>query len=195
MEWRDLNQDVNILVGINGSGKTTVFRIINALLRNDVKVLKNYGVSVDIELDNKNVSYTPKTTIAELKKEVAGVNFCFIATFDTPFSNKTKRIKEFSQLYNQLHSLVYDIGGDEPSFSDYRLKATNYPDKADYINGRIKLLFSTINRLVEGTGKVIAIDPRTNHLIFNAIVFCVQPKTDVSGWQLQKYSHLAPFLL
>ena len=30
--WENLNPDVNILTGINGSGKTTFFNIIDALL-------------------------------------------------------------------------------------------------------------------------------------------------------------------
>ena len=65
--WEDLNADVNILIGINGSGKTTLFNIIDSVLRADVKRLKNYGVSVEIAIDDYVIKYNPKTMVADLK--------------------------------------------------------------------------------------------------------------------------------
>ena len=61
---------------------------------------------------------------------------------------------------------MYDIGGDNPSFSDYRLKATNFPEEAGHINERIRMLFETVERLFAKTQKQIKIDPHTNHLVF-----------------------------
>ncbi len=164
--WENLNPDVNILIGINGSGKTTLFNIIDSIFTADIKRLKMYGVDVDIDVDNFTISYRSKTTIQELKARLSGVKYQKISTFDVPFRDRPKAGKEYSQLYNELHTIVYDIGGQNPSFSDYRLKATNFPDEAGRINKRIRTLFETVDRLFGKTQKMIQIDPHTNHLIF-----------------------------
>lgn len=165
-QWKDLKPDVNILIGINGSGKTTLFNIIDAILTADVKRLKVYGVSVKITLDEDIIEYTPKTTVIELKSHLSKLHYQKISTFDVPYKDRPKAGKEFSPLYSELHKIVYEIGGDNTSFSDYRLKATNFPDQAIKINERIRTFFGTVNRLFAKTGKVIEIDPHTNHLIF-----------------------------
>ena len=164
--WEQLNPDVNILIGINGSGKTTLFNIIDAVLLADVKRLKAYGVEVEIEIDDYLVEYRQKMTVADLKGQLGKLRYQKISTFDVPFRDRPKAGREYSQLYNELHTIVYDIGGTNPSFSDYRLKATNFPEEADRINKRIRILFETVNRLFAKTEKTIEIDPHTNHLIF-----------------------------
>ncbi len=164
--WENLNPDVNILIGINGSGKTTLFNIIDSIMLADVKRLKAYGVEVKIELDDYVVHFHQKITSAELKMALKNVKYQKISTFDVPFRDRPKAGKEYSQLYNELHTIVYDIGGNNPSFSDYRLKATNFPEQADRINKRIRTLFETVDRLFAKTGKNIQIDPHTNHLVF-----------------------------
>lgn len=164
--WENLNPDVNILIGINGSGKTTLFNIIDAVFTADVKRLKMYGVTVKIRVNEEEVEYTPRVTAAELKKCLEGIRYQKISTFDVPMKDKPRAGKEYSQLYNELHDIVYNIGGDRPSFSDYRLKATNFPDQAIRINERIRMFYATVNRLFAKTKKIIEIDPHTNHLIF-----------------------------
>ena len=151
--WEDLNADVNILIGINGSGKTTLFNIIDSVLRADVKRLKNYGVSVEIAIDDYVIKYNPKTTVADLKVYLSRLKYQKISTFDIPFRDRPKAGKEYSQLYSELHSIVYDIGGENSSFSDYRLKATNFPGQALKINDRIRKLFGTVDRLFAKTEK------------------------------------------
>lgn len=164
--WENLNPDVNILIGINGSGKTTLFNIIDAILTADIKRLKLFGVEVSIAIDDYVVVYGKKTTLAELKASLCRVKYQKISTFDVPFRDRPKGGKEYSQLYNELHTIVYDIGGPHVSFSDYRLKATNFPAQAGQINERIRAFFETVNRLFAKTEKTIEIDPHTNHLIF-----------------------------
>ena len=119
-----------------------------------------------IELDDYAVRFHQKMTGAELKTALKKVKYQKISTFDVPFRDRPKAGKEYSQLYNELHTIVYDIGGNSPSFSDYRLKATNFPEQADRINKRIRTLFETVDRLFAKTGKIIRIDPHTNHLVF-----------------------------
>lgn len=164
--WENLNPDVNILIGINGSGKTTLFNIIDSIMMADVKRLKAYGVEVKIAIDDFVVEFHQKMSAAELKLALGQVKYQKISTFDVPFRDRPKGGKEYSQLYNELHTIVYDIGGMNPSFSDYRLKATNFPEEADRINKRIRTFFETVDRLFAKTQKKIQIDPHTNHLIF-----------------------------
>lgn len=164
--WENLNPDVNILIGINGSGKTTLFNIIDSIMMADLKRLKMYGVEVKITIDDFTVDFHQKMGSTELKAALKQVKYQKISTFDVPFRDRSKVGKEYSQLYNELHTIVYDIGGANPSFSDYRLKATNFPDEAERINKRIRMLFETVDRLFAKTAKTIRIDPHTNHLIF-----------------------------
>jgi len=164
--WKNLNPDVNILIGINGSGKTTLFNIIDSLFRADVKPLKVFGVDATLKVGDRIIEYNPKTTVAELKKGLADISYLKISTFDVPMKDKPKAGKEYSQLYNELHEIVYNIGGECSSFSDYRLKATNFPEQAGKINQRIHRFYDTVNRLFAKTEKTIEIDPHTNHLIF-----------------------------
>lgn len=164
--WENLNPDVNILIGINGSGKTTLFNIIDAVFNADVKRLKLYGVDVNVKIDDWEVEYHAGSSGSELKKRLSDIRYLKIATFDVPIKDKPKAGKEYSQLYNELHEIVYNIGGERSSFSDYRLKATNFPEQAVRINERIRLFFDTVNRLFAKTEKTIQIDPHTNRLIF-----------------------------
>ena len=164
--WNNLNTDVNILIGINGSGKTTLFNIIDAVLTADVKKLKSYKVDVELTIDDTVINYNPKMKLTELATQLVGVNYQKISTFDIPNSSKKRTNKEYSQLYNELHTLVYEIGSSNRSFSDYRLKATNFPEQADKINKRIQAFYKTVDHLFYKTEKVIQIDPMTNHMIF-----------------------------
>lgn len=100
--WKDLNADVNILIGINGSGKTTFFNILDAIFTADVKRLKLYGVSVTVEVNDFIVNYNPKTPVSELKNALSGIRYQKISTFDVPMKDRPKAGKEYSQLYNEL---------------------------------------------------------------------------------------------
>lgn len=164
--WEDLNPDVNILTGINGSGKTTFFNIMDALLSGDVKKLKHYNIEADVIIDDKHIRYTQKTTPAQLKAELSDFNYMKISTFDVPLKDRRKVGKEESPLLSELKEIVYSVGENQHSLSDYRLKATNFPNQAESINQRIKRFYETVNLLFSGTGKTIEIDPMTNQLIF-----------------------------
>ena len=39
--------------------------------------------------------------------------------------------KEDSPLLSELKEIVYSVGENNNSFSDYRLRATNFPDQAE----------------------------------------------------------------
>ena len=103
--WENLNPDVNILIGINGSGKTTLFNIIDSIMMADVKRLRIYGVGVKITIDDYTVDFQQKMTAGELKTALRNVKYQKISTFDVPFRDRPKAGKEYSQLYNELHTI------------------------------------------------------------------------------------------
>ena len=73
--WENLNPDVNILTGINGSGKTTFFNIIDALLSADIKRLKLYNIEAEATIDDTLISFRKDSTLASVKQKLAGVNY------------------------------------------------------------------------------------------------------------------------
>lgn len=166
LRWEGLNPDVNILTGINGSGKTTFFNVTDALLSADVKRLRQYDVEAEAVIDGEAVEYARGTSAAALKARLEGVNYLKISTFDVPLRDRRKMGREESPLLGELKEIVYSVGENANSFSDYRLRATNFPEQAEHINGRIRRFFDTVDRLFAGTGKRIGIDPLTNQLVF-----------------------------
>lgn len=160
LDW-ELNPDVNILVGINGTGKSTILRIVDALLSKDYKYLKTLETNIHIFLGGgKEVSYENRTP-----KSFYQVNHTRLSTFDV--SLKFKLGQTETPLDKELKELIYTVGQNKVSFSNYRLKATNFPEMAGTINDRIKGLFSLIDSMFSQTGKKISIDPGTNSLIFH----------------------------
>ncbi len=168
LHWK-LNEDVNILVGINGSGKTTVIRSIDALLSKNYRYfkdksnLKTIGLSIMFQT-GKVLSYdNPK----KLKQNGNGkINHTLITTFDIPIKEKGKIKQSESPLDKELHDLWYSLGTEQPSFFNYRLKATNFPEEAKNINHRIRRFFSAIDKLFSETNKHITINPVNNEIIF-----------------------------
>ncbi|MFR6543454.1 MAG: AAA family ATPase [Butyricimonas virosa] len=157
---------MNILTGINGSGKTTFFNIIDALLSADIKRLKLYNIEAEVTIDDILVSFRKDSTLASVRQKLAGVNYLKISTFDVPIRDRRKMGKEDSPLLSELKEIVYSVGENNNSFSDYRLRATNFPEQAEKINRRIRKFYDTVNHLFAGTGKTIEIDPMTNQLVF-----------------------------
>lgn len=166
MTWEGLNPDVNILTGINGSGKTTFFNIVDALLSADIKRLKHYNIEAEVVIGDRTIAYHASTSQKELKEQLNKFNYMKISTFDIPLKDRRKLGKEETPLLSELKEIVYSVGENFNSFSEYRLRASNFPDQASQINCRIKNFYDTVNLLFSGTGKTIEIDPLSNQLIF-----------------------------
>ncbi len=176
LSW-DLNDDVNILVGINGSGKSTVLRSIDALLSKRYTYLNNKktGIQISIKLVIGDLSQEGESSGSEdiisynkgvIKGTDVKVQYDFISTFDVPIRDK-KGIRQMeTPLDKELNDLIYTLGKEGPSFSNYRFKATNFPAEAKKINGRIKNLFKFIDEIFCETDKRIHIDPVTNEVYF-----------------------------
>ncbi len=138
--WHHLNEDVNILVGINGRGKTTL-------------------------LDAINTYYNGKSGKGSLKCVEASPLDCpvvYIQSADVPGK---VRGKGHSVLYENLMRVVLQ-NEKQDSFFNYRMRALNYPKESSRISQRIDMLFQTIDAYFGQTGKQIEIDKDSNMLVF-----------------------------
>lgn len=141
LQWEKINEDVNILVGINGCGKTTLLNL-----------MADYYAGVHIK---KGIATAVSGT--EVESPVT-----YIRSFDVPANAKRKTesllLQELKHIINQ--------NGEGTSFFDYRMKMLNFPDEAATIQKRIGQFFQAVNALFQETKKEIAIDPLRNRLIF-----------------------------
>lgn len=142
LKWNDIHCDVNILVGINGCGKTTLLDLMNSFY-NKQKVSSNMakdfgGTSIDIPVK-------------------------YIRSFDIPANGKRKTE---SMLLQALREIIYQ-NGEGTSFFDYRMRMVNFPEERDDIERRIRQLFDVINGFFKETGKAVFIDKESNKLVFS----------------------------
>lgn len=142
LEWNDIHSDVNILVGINGCGKTTLLDLMNAFYNkqkvNFVAVKDFGGTSIKIPVR-------------------------YIRSFDVPANGK--RMKE-SMLLQSLREIIYQ-NGEGSSFFDYRMRMVNFPEERDDIERSIAQLFEVMNGFFKETGKMVLIDKESNKLVFS----------------------------
>lgn len=141
LHWKGIDKNVNILVGINGGGKTTLLNL-----------MYDYYTGQKV-----------KKEIAEsLEGSKIGSPVTYIRSFDVPANAKKKTE---SMLLQDLKNII-NQNGEGTSFFDYRMKMLNYPQDADKIKKRIELYFQVVNSLFGETGKEITIDPKNNTLAF-----------------------------
>lgn len=142
LHWEGIHDDVNILVGINGCGKTTLLNLMSDYYTGQ-KIKKEIAESVSGTVIDSPVTY--------------------IRSFDVPANVKKKTE---SMLLQELKHVI-NQNGEGTSFFDYRMKMLNYPDKAEMIQKRIDTFFKLVNTLFNETGKEITIDPQNNALVFS----------------------------
>ena len=143
LSWSQINPDVNILVGINGCGKTTLLNLISDYYAGR-KIKKSMAESVLGTAIESPVTY--------------------IRSFDVP-ANTKKKTTESILLQELKHTI--NQNGEGTSFFDYRMKMLNFPAEAAHIQKRIDTFFHLVNSLFEETGKEITIDPQNNTLVFS----------------------------
>ena len=140
ISWSNL-QNVNILVGINGSGKTTFLnRLYDFIVDENQKKIK-----MVIDPDRNRLG--PIT---------------FIRAIDNSLVDKKKNE---SVLTRQLE-LVINQNPKAPSFFNYRLRALDNPKQANLILKNIKDLFACVDSFFVETEKRIAVSSNPARLFF-----------------------------
>jgi predicted ATP-binding protein involved in virulence len=164
LSWHGLDPKINIVVGQNGFGKTTMLNLIRSVLTKDDKALKQMKARIRIQttrgemyFDGKQVIHNPAFGGYE-----GTTCFHYVNTFDVPASKKST----WSQLGISLDSVLYQRSDSVYSFSDYRLKMLSDLKAAVKIQERIDKFFEMINVLFASTGKTIFIDSR-NRIAFH----------------------------
>ena len=145
LEWHDLHKDVNILVGINGKGKTTLLDVMNSFYNDKFPAtfFKKYG--------EDRIEATP-----------LDCPVFYIQSSDIPAQVKKKGN---SMLYERLLQVVLQ-NEQRDSFFNYRMRALNYPEESTRINQRVNLLFKEIDSYFKESDKHIVIERDSNMLVF-----------------------------
>ena len=159
IRWHDIDPAVNILVGINGGGKTTLLNLIyDALSGNKI----------------------PKDKVAKVVTNPIDAPVCYIRSFDVA----QKRKSPDSLLLEDLKNVI-NQNGRGTSFFDYRMQMLNYPDRAAHISSRIDKFFKLVDSLFVETGKHVRIEPRTNTLVFDMAGHTIIPLDRLSSGEKQ----------
>lgn len=174
LEWRGLDPHVNIVVGQNGFGKTTMLNLIRSVLTKDDKFIKMLKAKVNITTVTKDAVTGEELSTGEMyfdgkqvihKPAFGGYEsqacFYYVNTFDVPASKKSS----LSQLGLTLDQVLYQRNPEVFSFSDYRLGMLKDLRGAMIKQERIEKFFDLINSLFQSTGKEIDIDDK-NRVIF-----------------------------
>lgn len=174
IEWHDLDRNVNILVGQNGFGKTTMLNLIRAVLTKDDKTIRQLKAKVHINTSIEDPETGREVATGQMycdgkqvvhEPALGGYDsascFYYVSTFDVPASKKSS----LSQLGITLDQVLYQRNPDVFSFSDYRLGMLKDLRAAMHKQERIDHFFDLINSLFLSTGKTIDIDDH-NRVIF-----------------------------
>ena len=150
-----LNPDVNILAGLNGSGKSSVLQIIDAVFTSEPKRLDEFGVKGVIKGSDFAFSFNKGKPIEGWEQR----NYVNISHFNIPLQDR-KYIKDNSSLLDvELDSLIFSHRQGRISFTDLKNETLLIPEKAERFKQRSAALFDAINQLFDRSGKKILIDP------------------------------------
>jgi ABC-type lipoprotein export system ATPase subunit len=180
INWK-LHPDVNILAGINGSGKSTVLNLITQILQggNFVKDIEN----IEDIISEVNIHFYGKKTInirsnQDLKKIPEIIPVSVINTFDQviipDFLAQNQYLPKFVKTnldYNifnlQRYYLSYQINlGKRIEQAFVADDNIDLKTKRKEIYGNKDLFLTTINQLFEKTGKKIESD-KNNEIVFH----------------------------
>ena len=184
VDWK-LNPDVSILVGENGTGKSTILDTVFRCFKFQVtkknlnSIFKGVKLSYMINNEKKNHSpyvYDGTVTYGENHTTESGYSLetipeadqfllNFISTFDTISIIKDTEKSFFPELNTEID---FFLNRGISSYKDYQLNLSNriFNQKQDFnsVFEKKKYFFKTVNRLFAVTGKVI--DEENNGILF-----------------------------
>lgn len=134
IEWSNINPDVNILVGVNGIGKTTLLRLL-------YDYMKGKDMSGQIMINSTPLDFS-------------GVIIDFLQCLDNPVRD---RKSEDSGLLQELRYVVME-NDESRSFTNYRLKMIDNPESLPEIQKRLEILYGVINQMFGVTGKTVVVE-------------------------------------
>ncbi|MDR0414970.1 MAG: ATP-binding protein [Prevotellaceae bacterium] len=173
VDWQP-HPDVNILVGINGSGKSALLQVIRAGLAhktdeglsyldralsadNDISPcyairIEGDGIDVDIKTDVKEEGGRGAGH-TELNNSKVECEYDLVSTFDNIASEKKALEQKLSPLAAQLDAVIFDT--QRRSLNSYRLKATEDPGTGIRISKQLMKWIKVVNSFFAVTGKTL----------------------------------------
>lgn len=122
LKW-DLEPNTNILLGKNGSGKSTVIKLIDACINNDKEVLEKYEYPyVELTLTKEYENGDKQKLQITNSKISSDIKSVLISTFDILASNSES--KKATYLDSKLYDLIEDFGKYQRSLSQIIAKKT-----------------------------------------------------------------------
>lgn len=181
--WSNINPDVNILLGINGGGKSTVLRLIRDCIDIHSKsVLKNYFINGCRVSFDDGTSFSCGGTFGE-NTGATTAQVEYINIFELNLG-KFKPSRNQSILDYQLEVLLYQRDPSVNNLTNYRLRAT-VGDNLEEIVTRIKKLFALFDSLFARTGKHIELAENNTVLQFRDCNGNVIPLKNLSAGEKQ----------
>ena len=146
IHWDNINPDVNIIVGINGCGKTTLLNTMYSYYSGKVRSTSTYS-------SEKGSVYTGYKGVPEMLDP--SIPVIYLRSLDNlPLRDKRKNE---SQLLQELNAVVYQNAAGSPSFFGYRMRMLDYTNEASHIQSRITHFLKVVNNLFSDSDKSIEI--------------------------------------
>ena len=155
VDWQ-LHKDVNILVGENGTGKSTILEVVKLLFQGKYADIRKKCTFVYLVLDNEQSMGLGSNDILPLKSAKDGLNVVFMKTFDAPFFTKTEQQHNRKQYITS--TLDDDLDVVVTNYLIYQNKLLRRKGDRNKILEKNDYFFETINRLLEQTHKTIIED-------------------------------------
>lgn len=170
--WSKLNKDVNILFGINGSGKTTVLDILNFVFNQKKLTVAEKSLVIKKIKDRNCLVRDNYNNNQELEYKYANrngaksnlINVYKINNFEVFSKSKSSKLTLLD--YNLDHLIFKKKNETSFTFLDYRLKnlanTEISSDKIKRYQKKVNDFYKLINTYFKDTGKEIIIDKTTN---------------------------------
>jgi ABC-type cobalamin/Fe3+-siderophores transport system ATPase subunit len=159
-KW-NLRENVNILLGKNGSGKSTIIKLVDACINNNMDVMKQYGFPyVELAITKEYENGDKQRVKITNSKNLTDVNSILISTFDI-FNSKV--IEEETYLDSKLSKLVDDFGKYQRSLTQIVAKETE-KETSQSNEIRNNIADASTDKLIEYRRLSILIDEVTNRI-------------------------------